>query len=123
MDSLGKRAQGALLALVLGLGCSFGAAQTRGQDSSPAASHAASKSASDAAFLAAADEVLQEMSEITGLKLITPLKKSLRSREEIRAYVIKQMNEEKNPAASSSAIAIPLTRRTLEFPSDRGFIF
>src|SRR5438105_293930 len=98
MDSLGKRAQGALLALVLGLGCSFGAAQTRGQDSSPAASHAASKSASDVAFLAAADEVLQEMSEITGLKLITPLKKSLRSREEIRAYVIKQMNEEKNPA-------------------------
>src|SRR6266576_2740805 len=55
MDSLGKRAQGALLALVLGLGCSFGAAQTRGQDSSPAASHAASKSASDVAFLAAAD--------------------------------------------------------------------
>src|SRR5437773_12494526 len=98
MDSLGKRAQGALLALVLGLGCSFGAAQTRGQDSSPAASHAASKSASDAAFLAAADEVVQEMSEITGLKLITPLKKALRDREKIRAYVIKQMNEEKNPA-------------------------
>src|SRR5437867_4704935 len=98
MDSLGKRAQGALLALVLGLGCSFGAAQTRGQDSSPAASHAASKSASDVAFLAAADEVLGQMSQITGLKLVTPLKKSLRSREEIRAYVIKQMNEEKNAA-------------------------
>jgi hypothetical protein len=31
--------------------------------------------------------------------------------------------EEKNPAANSSAITIPLTRRTLEFPSDRGFIF
>jgi hypothetical protein len=38
------------------------------------------------------------MSQITGLKLVTPLKKSLRSREEIRAYVIKQMNEEKNPS-------------------------
>jgi hypothetical protein len=37
------------------------------------------------------------MSQITGLKLVTPLKKSLRSREEIRAYVIKQMNEDKNP--------------------------
>jgi hypothetical protein len=96
MDSLSKRAQGTLLALALG--CSFGAAQTRGQDSSAAAAHAASKSASDAEFLAAADEVLQQMSEITGLKLITPLKKSLRSREEIRAYVIKQMGEEKNPA-------------------------
>jgi len=98
MDALGKRAQGALLALAVGLGCSFGAAQIRAQDSSAAASHAASKSASNAEFLAAADEVLEQMSEITGLKLITPLKKSLRSREEIRAYVIKQMNEEKNPA-------------------------
>ena len=98
MDALGKRAQGALLALAVGLGCSFGAAQIRAQDSSAAASHAASKSASNAEFLAATDEVLEQMSEITGLKLITPLKKSLRSREEIRAYVIKQMNEEKNPA-------------------------
>ena len=98
MDWLGKPARGALLAVVLGLGCGFGAAPTRGQDSSAAAADAASKSASDAEFLAAADEVLQQMSEITGLKLISPLKKSLRSREEIRAYVIKQMNEEKNPA-------------------------
>src|SRR5207247_10965262 len=96
MDSLGKRAQGALLALVLGLGCSFGAAQTRGQDSSPAASHAASKSASDAAFLAAADQALQERSEITGLKLITPLKKSMRSGEEISAYVIKHLHADPN---------------------------
>jgi hypothetical protein len=30
--------------------------------------------------------------------------------------------EEKNPAASSNAIAIPLPRRTLECPSNRGFI-
>lgn len=57
-----------------------------------------SRTANNAEFLAAADEVLQQMSEITGLKLLTPLKKSLRSREEIRAYVIRQMNEEKNPA-------------------------
>lgn len=57
-----------------------------------------SKSATDADFIAAADEVLGQMSQITGLKLMTPLKKSLRSREEIRAYVIKQMNEEKNAA-------------------------
>src|SRR5215469_14872061 len=98
MDSRSKRAEGALLALAFGLGCSFGAAPARPQDSSAAASHAASKSATNAEFLAAADEVLEQMSEITGLKLITPLKKSLRSREEIRAYVIKQMNEEKNPA-------------------------
>jgi hypothetical protein len=57
-----------------------------------------SNPASNAEFMAAADEVLGQMSQITGLKLMTPLKKSLRSREEIRAYVIKQMNEDKNPA-------------------------
>lgn len=52
----------------------------------------------DADFAAAADEVLGQMSEITGLKLRTPLKKSLRSREEIRAHIIQEMNEDKNPA-------------------------
>src|SRR5262245_16534835 len=68
------------------------------QESRPAVPRADSKAAKNAEFLAAADEVLQQMSEITGLKLLTPLKKSLRSRDEIRAYVVKQMNEEKNPA-------------------------
>src|SRR5258708_2148830 len=57
-----------------------------------------SKAATTADFIAAADEVLGQMSQITGLKLVSPLKKSLRSREEIRAYVIKQMNEDKNTA-------------------------
>src|SRR5260370_42173245 len=57
-----------------------------------------SKPATTADFIAAADEVLGQMSQITGLKLVTPLKKSLRSREEIRAYVVKQMNEDKNTA-------------------------
>lgn len=47
-------------------------------------------------FLATADEVLQEMSEITGWKLKTPLKKSIRSREEIHAYVLRQMDDEKD---------------------------
>ena len=37
------------------------------------------------------------MSQITGLKLRSPLKKTLRSREEIRAYVLHQMDEDKNP--------------------------
>jgi hypothetical protein len=51
-----------------------------------------------AEFQAAADEVLQQVSEITGLKLLSPLKKTLRSREEIRVYVIRAMDDEKNPA-------------------------
>ncbi len=36
------------------------------------------------------------MSEITGWKLKLPLKKSIRSREEIHAYVLRQMNDEKD---------------------------
>lgn len=47
-------------------------------------------------FLATADEVLRDLSEITGWKLQTPLKKSIRSRDEIRAYVLAQMDNEKD---------------------------
>lgn len=54
--------------------------------------------ASPSDFTKAADEVLENMSEITGLSLVSPLKKTLRSRDEIRAYVIRQMDEDKNPA-------------------------
>jgi hypothetical protein len=75
-----------------------GSLEVRAQEASVAPPPADSKASAQADFLAAADEVLSQMSQITGLKLRTPLKKSLRSREEIRAYVIKQMNEEKNPA-------------------------
>lgn len=52
--------------------------------------------ANNPVFLATADEVLKEMSRITGWELKTPLKKSIRSREEIRAYVLKQMDDEKD---------------------------
>lgn len=58
---------------------------------------------SNAEFAAAADEVLTEMSAITGLQLRSPVKKTLRSREEIRAYVIREMNEEKQPAERYSS--------------------
>ena len=47
-------------------------------------------------FLATTDEVLNDMSELTGWKLKTPLKKSIRSRAEIRAYILKQMDDEKD---------------------------
>jgi hypothetical protein len=49
-------------------------------------------------FAQAADEVLHNMSEITGLSLVSPLKKTLRSRDDIRAYVIRQMDEDKDAA-------------------------
>jgi hypothetical protein len=87
-----------LRALFLGLVLFLSGISTHAQEAAVAPHPSDSKPATDAEFIAAADEVLGQMSQITGLKLMTPLKKSLRSREEIRAYVIKQMNEEKNPA-------------------------
>jgi hypothetical protein len=93
-----KRTPSALRVFLVFLALCSGAAGAYAQESSVGAPRAASRAANNAEFIAAADEVLQQMSEITGLKQLAPLKKSLRSREEIRAYVIKQMNEEKNPA-------------------------
>jgi hypothetical protein len=81
----------------------------------------ASKSATNAEFGAAADEVLAQMSQITGLKLRAPLKKTLRSRDEIRAYVIREMNEDKAPAeryaSSRSAEAFGLLPKGFDFDS------
>jgi hypothetical protein len=87
-----------LRALLLCFALLLSGVTLRAQEASVGPPPADSKAATDADFIAAADEVLGQMSTITGLKLMTPLKKSLRSREEIRAYVIKQMNEEKNAA-------------------------
>jgi hypothetical protein len=87
-----------LRALFLSCALFLGGEEVRGQQAAVAPPTGDSKPATDADFIAAADEVLGQMSQITGLKLVNPLRKSLRSREEIRAYVIKQMNEEKNAA-------------------------
>src|SRR5712691_6213898 len=83
---------------ILAIVCLFNTARVHGQEAAVASPSGDAKATSEAEFIAAADDVLGKMSEITGLKLRTPLKKSLRSREEIRAYVIKQMNEEKTLA-------------------------
>ena len=92
MGFASKWAQRVLPVLCVCLACCFFSLGAWAQEGSAAPPRADSKTANNAEFLAAADEVLQQMSEITGLKLLTPLKNSLRSREEIRAYVIKQMN-------------------------------
>jgi hypothetical protein len=68
----------------------------RSQQASPNGAPPVPNASAD--FAAAADEVLHNMSEITGLTLLSPLKKTLRSRDEIRAYVIKQMDEDKDAA-------------------------
>src|SRR5215471_13196451 len=93
-----KRARFALASLLI-LSCMGSGAVVVGAQGNAGAPGSDPKNSSNTEFIAAADEVLHQMSEITGLKLLAPLKKSLRSREEIRAYVVKQMNEEKDPAA------------------------
>jgi len=55
------------------------------------------KKVASAEFVAAADEVLQQMSQITGLRVRSPIKKTLRSREDVRAYLLRQMDDDKNP--------------------------
>lgn len=48
-------------------------------------------------FMKAADEVLAEMSAILDLPVKQPLKKSVRTRAEVRAYLVKEMQEDRKP--------------------------
>ena len=49
-------------------------------------------------FLKAADEVLHQMSDLLALPIKEPLKKSLRSKTEIRQYLVREDEEDKNTA-------------------------
>ena len=51
-----------------------------------------------AEFLREADQVLAEMSKLLSLPIKEPLKKSVRSREEIHQYLVSQMREDKDDA-------------------------
>jgi len=88
---------------------------------SPATKTAPAPTSSQAEFVQAADEVLHDMSEITGLALVYPLKKTLRSRDEIRAYVIRQMDEDKDAghryADAKSAEAFGLLPKNFDLDS------
>ena len=87
-----------LIVITLGLAANCAPSSFAQQTTAPATSPSPTDKPSAADFAAAADEVLAQMSQITGLDLRSPLKKSLRSREEIRAHVIQEMNEDKNAA-------------------------
>lgn len=63
------------------------------QQSAPAPSAPAKPATPE--FLATADEVLNEVSSLISLPVKAPLKKTLRSRDEIRDYVIREMKEER----------------------------
>jgi hypothetical protein len=79
--------------MVAALFLAFGAAA---QKSTPPASAPPPASAQSEEFLQAADEVLAEMSKLISLPILSPLKKSMRSREEIRAYLLRKMKEDKD---------------------------
>ena len=79
---------GMVAALFLALGA-------MAQKASPPAS-VPPASAQSEEFLQAADEVLAEMSKLISLPILSPLKKSIRSREEIRAYLLRKMKEDKD---------------------------
>ena len=68
------------------------------QATAPSVAPKSDGAANAADFAAASDEVLAQMSQITGLALRTPLKKSLRSREQIRAYIVQEMKDDKDAA-------------------------
>ncbi len=91
VSRFGLRLIGTLVLFVISIGSTWA-------QGSPAPAPNPPAGTSPDEFTKAADEVLQDMSEITGLSLRSPLKKTLRSRDEIRAYVIHQMDEDKNPA-------------------------
>ena len=74
----------------------FAVAGVAAQKSVPPASLPPPANEQSADFLKAADEVLVEMSKLLSLPILSPLKKSLRSREEIRAYLLQKMKEDKD---------------------------
>ena len=68
-----------------------------GQQASPPIANPPPAKAPSEEFLKTADQVLQDMSKLLALPILSPLKKSLRSREEIRDFVVRQMKEDKEP--------------------------
>lgn len=77
-------------------GLLFVASGVTAQRIAPPASLPPPESSQNQEFLQAADEVLAEMSKLVSLPILSPLKKSIRSREEIRAYLLQKMKEDKD---------------------------
>jgi hypothetical protein len=73
-------------------------AQQPAQAPAPAPAAAAPTAASQTAFLQAADQVLAQMSRLLDLPLLHPLKKSIETKAQIRAYLVKENEEDKQPA-------------------------
>jgi hypothetical protein len=74
----------------------FLASGVSAQKAAPPASLPPPAAAQSQEFLQAADEVLAQMSKLVSLPILSPLKKSMRSREEIKAYLLQKMKEDKD---------------------------
>lgn len=90
----------------------------RAQQAAPATGNNSAPTSANPEFLATADEVMNEMAEITGWKVKTPLKKSVRTRAEIHAYILSEMDDEKDAkeryASARSAEAFGLLPKNFD---------
>jgi hypothetical protein len=91
------------VALLFGLACAVCAAQLGAPPKAPADPRpdlvppvAQGEPGSTPEFLRAADEVLGQMSQLLDLPIKEPLKKTLRSKQEIREYLIREEKEDKD---------------------------
>jgi hypothetical protein len=87
-----------ILILILGVAAQQATPPTKSVPPSSAGSSASQPPAAKPDFAQAADEVLGQMSEILSLPVKEPLKKSLRSKQEIRDYLIREEKEDKDEA-------------------------
>jgi len=87
-----------ILILILGVAAQQATPPTKSVPPSSAGSSASQPPAAKPDFAQAADEVLAQMSEILSLPVKEPLKKSLRSKQEIRDYLIREEKEDKDEA-------------------------
>jgi hypothetical protein len=86
-----------LLAFVFSAAAQQSATEPKSVAPPPLASSAPqANTTSNPEFLKAADEVLAQMSQLLSLPIKEPLKKSLRSKEEIRAYLIREDKEDRD---------------------------
>ena len=91
---------GCLLVLIL-LGFSVGAQQSSPPSkaiapSAPSSPSTQAPTGSSPEFLRAADQVLAQMSQLLDLPIKEPLKKSLRSKQQIREYLVQEEKEDKD---------------------------
>ena len=90
-----------VLILLVFAGITVAARQSSSAQAAIASGTATSRQANHSSspdFIKAADQVLLQMSQILSLPIKQPLKKSLRSKQEVRDYLVREDKEDKNDA-------------------------